>query len=129
MFFATATSPVSTQLRRQAYAQAGRTAERFLNDALYAAQRQQCTTAQDETGFTLSIDVPGVAKDQLSISIDGAVVRVQSKEGAPRSYRAADELPQDIDPTSSAAKLELGVLTLRLAKKVPVSTSAEIAIQ
>ena len=41
--------------------------------------------------------MPGIAKDQLAITIEGAVVRIASKEGAPRSYRAAYELPQEID--------------------------------
>lgn len=129
MFFATATSPASTQLRRQAYAQAGRSAEKFLSDALFTAQRQGCTSTQDETGFTITMDVPGISKEQLNISIDGTVVRIQSKEKAPRNYRAAYELPQEIDSASSEAKLDLGVLTLRLAKKVPVNTSTEISIQ
>jgi len=48
-------------------------------------------------------------------------VRVASKEGAPRSYKAAYELPLDIDVASSEARLENGVLTLKLAKVVPAS--------
>jgi HSP20 family molecular chaperone IbpA len=129
MIFATATTPAAAQLRRQAYAQAGRSAEKFLSDALFAAQRKGCTTSQDETSFTITMDVPGISKEQLGISIDGNVVRIQSKEGASRSYRAAYELPHEIDSASSEARLDMGVLTLRLAKKVPVDTSTEIVIQ
>jgi HSP20 family protein len=129
MFFTTAQSPLHSGLRRQAYAQAGRSAERFLDEAFTAARKQACAYTQDETAFTLALDMPGIAKDQLSISIDGAVVRIQSKEGAPRNYRAAYELPQEVDTALSQAKLENGVLTLTLAKKLPVNSAAELTIQ
>lgn len=129
MFFATAPSPLSSGLRRQAYAHAGRTVDRFLDDALCSTRQQGAAYTQDDTAFTLTLDMPGIAKDQLSIAIEGAVVRISSKEGAPRRYRAAYELPQDVDTTQSEAKLENGVLTLKLAKKVPVKNSTELTIQ
>jgi HSP20 family protein len=126
MFFATAAHP---QIRRQAYANAGQSLERFMGEALRTSRNQAGTFTQDETSFTLSFDVPGIAKDQLAIAIEGAVVRITSKEGAPRSYRAAYELPQEIDPALSEAKLENGVLTLKLAKLTPVDKATELAIQ
>ncbi len=126
MFFATTTQP---QLRARAYANAGRTLERFMDDALRASANKSCAYTQDETSFTLSLDMPGIAKDQLAISIEGAVVRISSKEGAARRYNAAYELPQEIDTPSSEAKLENGVLTLKLVKKVPVSNATELTIQ
>jgi len=125
MFFATTAQP---QVRRQAYANAGRTLERFMDDALRSSTRQTCAYTQDETAFNLTLDVPGIAKDQLAIAIEGTVVRISSKEGASRRYSVAYELPQDIDTAQSTAKLENGVLTLKLAKKVPVSTATELAI-
>ena len=125
MFFATTAQP---QLRRQAYANAGRTLERFMDDALRSTTNKPCAYTQDETAFTLSMDVPGVTKEQLSIAIEGAVVRISSKEGAARHYSAAYELPQDIDTSASDAKLENGVLTLKLVKKVPVSNATELVV-
>ena len=124
MFFA-ATQP---QLRRNVYAHAGRSLERYMEDALSGARQSATSYTQDETAFTLSIDMPGIAKDQLTISIEGAVVRIQSKDGAPRTYRAAYELPQELDTAQCEAKLENGVLTLKLAKKIPVKNVTEIAI-
>lgn len=50
------------------------------------------------------------------------------KEGAPRTYRLAYELPQDIDASTSEAKLENGVLTVKLARKVVASAVSELAI-
>ena len=126
MFFATAAHP---QIRRQAYANAGQSLERFMGEALRTSRNETATFTQDETSFSLSFDVPGIAKDQIAIAIEGAVVRINSKEGAPRNYRAAYELPQEIDPALSEAKLENGVLTVKLAKLAPVDKATELAIQ
>ena len=85
-------------------------------------------TTQDETSYTLTFDLPGVAKEQLSIGIEGNLVRLASKQGAPRAYQAAYELPQDINVASSDARLENGVLTLKLAKALPATRLAELTI-
>jgi HSP20 family protein len=128
MFF-TATTPA--HFRRFAYGPNGhvsRSLERFLDDTIQTNRQTSATFEQDDTSFTLSFDVPGIAKDQLTIGIEGNVVRITSKEGAPRQYKAAYELPQDIDPTASEAKLDNGVLTLKLGKKVVVSPVSELTI-
>ncbi len=126
MFFASHTLP---SLRRHAYAPTGRSLERFLDDTLLATRQNTGSFAQDDKSFTLTFDVPGIAKDQLAIGIEGSVVRINAKEGAPRQYKAAYELPQDIDVAGSEAKLDNGVLTLKLAKKVVVSAVTELAVQ
>lgn len=125
MFFA-ATHP---RLHRNVYASTGHALERFLDEARQGTHRAETHYTQDETSFTLTLDMPGIARDQLGVSVDGTVVRLQSKEGAPRHYRAAYELPQEIDASASEAKLENGVLTLKLVKKVPAVTATEIAVQ
>ena len=124
MFFAT--SPAS--FRHPAYSAAGRSLERFLSEAQGTSRQSACATEQDEKFYTLRFDVPGIAKDQLNISIEGAIVRIESKEGATRQYKSAYELPQDIDAASSEAKLENGVLTLKLAKHLPVNRVTALTI-
>jgi len=139
MFFATAPSPLATgfgaafyhPLRRRVYAQAGGSASQFLENAVAASRNptaQDAAISQDDKQFTLTLDVPGIAKDQLCIRIEGAIVRIESKEDAPRRYRAAYEFGQDIESATSSASLENGVLTLALAKVVPLSKVAELAI-
>lgn len=125
MFFAT-TAPAS--LRRHAYSPAGRSLERFLAETQLATRQKSCTVAQDEKSYTLTFDVPGIARDQLNIGIEGNIVRIDTKEGAPRQYKQAYELPQDIDVATSEAKLENGVLTLKLGKLVPVSRVTTLPI-
>ncbi len=116
-------------LRRNAFIQPNGSLERFMSDA--RAEFSQPTTKykHDDAAFHLTLDIPGVSKEQLSISIEGPVVRIQSREGATRPYRAAYELPLDIDPSLSEATLENGVLALKLAKRLPKSQATEITIQ
>ncbi len=83
---------------------------------------------QDDKSWTLSLDVPGFAREDLAISIEGAVLRIESKAEAKRQFKAAYELPQDIDVAASEAKLENGVLTLKLGKLVPVSQATQLQI-
>ncbi|MGR4867396.1 Hsp20/alpha crystallin family protein [Variovorax sp. LARHSF232] len=102
--------------------------ERFFDDALAFAPQRSFQLEQDEKSWTLSLDVPGLSREDLTIGIEGAVVRVDSKADAKRQYKAAYELPLEIDATASEAKLENGVLTLKLAKKLPESKVAQLAI-
>lgn len=125
MFFAATTPSLGY---RHAYSPASRSLERFLSQAVQSSGNLAVGVEQDEKSVTLSFDVPGIARDQLSISVEGNVVRIQSREGAPRQYKAAYELAADIDVATSEAKLEHGVLTLKLSKVVPVSKSTELVI-
>lgn len=101
--------------------------ERFVNEA-FAGARKSPLAEQDDKSWTLSIDVPGLSREDLTIGIEGAVIRIDSKSEAKRQFKAAYELPQDIDVSSSEAKLENGVLTLKLGKQVPVSRVSELPI-
>lgn len=102
--------------------------ERFVNDAFVGARRS-LDVQEDDKGWTLRLDVPGIAREQLSIGIEGAVVRIETQAEAARQYKAAYELPQDIDVAASEAKLENGVLTLKLAKLAPVNKTVALTVQ
>nr|WP_296021828.1 Hsp20/alpha crystallin family protein [uncultured Acidovorax sp.] len=121
-------------IRRAAYAprSADLALQRFLMGALAqpaaSTPAAGCTVTQDDKATTLQLDVPGLARDQLSISIEGHVVRLQSVEGAPRQVQRAWELADEIDAAGSTAKLENGVLTLTLAKLAPVSKATSLTI-
>ncbi|MGJ7535540.1 MULTISPECIES: Hsp20/alpha crystallin family protein [Variovorax] len=104
-----------------------RSFERFVNEA-FAGARRSPLVEQDDKSWTLSLDVPGFTREDLAISIEGAVLRIDSKAEAKRQFKAAYELPQDIDVATSEAKLENGVLTLKLGKLVPVSQATQLQI-
>jgi len=133
MFYTPARRPVfNTEVRS-----VDRALERMLSGALSHANpaRAQANQngvhqkiTQDDTAVTLALDVPGLAREQLAISIDANIVRIESVEGAPRTVKLAYELAQDIDVDASSAKLENGVLTITLTRLAPVQTARTLAI-
>ena len=102
-------------------------------DTQAALRSPALDVAETEQGYQVSIDLPGVAKDDVKISIDGRRVSVsaqtqcesEQKDGPRLIYRERSSasfarsftLPEEIDQDASHAKLELGVLALTLAKK------------
>ena len=133
MFYALATRPSRSFPRSSAPASGGGALEKFLSDTVAAlgdASANKAVDVQDlETSYLLQMDVPGLARDQLDISIEGDLVRVASKADAPRHVKTAWRFPLEIDVASSTAKLEHGVLALSLAKKIPVSKVSQLTIQ
>lgn len=126
MFFA----PVlRTRAVSPAYRSFDRSFERFVNDAFFQNAASGLDLNEDEKAWTVTLDLPGVAKEDLSVTIEGTVARIETRAEAKRQFKAAYELPQDIDPDASAAKLENGVLTLTLAKKAPVSTARQVEVK
>jgi HSP20 family molecular chaperone IbpA len=122
-------------IRRAAFNPAPRAADlalqRFLLGSLGAAAQPSaapCTVKQDDKTTTLQLDVPGLTREQLNITIEGNLVKLQSAEGAPRQVQRAWELAQDIDVAASTAKLENGVLTLTLVRIEPVSKATALTI-
>ena len=127
MFFAPV---VRTRATAPAYRSFDRSFERFVNDAFFGSNRGQgFGLEQDDKAWTVTLDVPGIAREDLSINIEGAIVRIETKAEAKRQYKAAYELPQEIDVEATTARLENGVLTLSLAKKQPVSTARQIEVK
>jgi HSP20 family protein len=102
--------------------------ERFVNGALLPQPQGAPSVEQDETSWTLSLDVPGVPREELSIGIEGATVRIESRPESRRRVKTAYEMPQEIDVAASQATLENGVLTLKLAKLVPISKVQQLQI-
>ena len=105
--------------------------QRFLLGSLAgpaAARPTDYTVTQDDKATTLQLDVPGLAREQLQITLEGKRVVLKSIEGAPRHVHRAWELPEDIDTATSTARLENGVLTLTLAKQPPAAKAVEIVV-
>ena len=117
-------SPVATYHRPTLHA-----FERFLDEVLRAPGPNGRPASQDEKAYELSLDMPGVAREHLKIEIEGQMVRIETTPEAKRPYRGVYEMPQEIDPETSTAKLEHGVLTLNLVKVQPVSKARSLNIQ
>lgn len=126
MFFAPV---VRTRAMSPSFRSFDRSFERFVNDAFFANAARGFDVQEDDKAWTVTLDLPGVAREDLAVDIEGSVVRIETRAEAKRAFQAAYELPQDIDADASAAKLENGVLTLTLAKKAPVSNARQIEIK
>jgi HSP20 family protein len=86
---------------------------------------------EDAEGITVTADVPGVAKDALSIDVDGDTLTIsgvvdlgdtsqlQSVYAEIRSprYKRSFVLSRDLDTGSVSASLANGVLSLRVPKR------------
>jgi HSP20 family protein len=128
MFFAPAASPFRTRAHVPATRGIDRGFERFLSESFASPAYRSLQLRQDDTAWTVTLDLPGVARDELSIDVEGAVVRIATREQAKRPFKAAYELPEEIDADATRATLENGVLTLVLGKKQPVSSARQIEI-
>lgn len=108
-----------------------------------AARTPALDVDETDTHYLLSFDLPGADKQQLKVSVEGRRVHIETTPAAadatpaaeasepaataaaPRnlyrergglSYARTVSLPQAVDSGASEARLEQGVLTLRLAK-------------
>ena len=87
---------------------------------------------EDTSGITLLADMPGVAKDQLELRIEGDALLIEGGVQAltpdgleavyaevrvPR-YRRSFTLSRELDTARIEANLKDGVLTLRIPKQV-----------
>jgi len=110
-------------------------------------RRPAIDVSESERGYVVTLDVPGVSREDVKVSIDGRRVsivaearpaeapaavegaeasqpteRVILRERATASYARSFTLASEIDQGSSQAKLDNGVLTLTLVKREPVAT-------
>jgi HSP20 family protein len=120
------------------------TFERFFQgapagDAAPAAVSPALDVTDTPQAWLVKLDVPGVAKEDVKVSIDGSQVSIEAqlrkddekKEGERVIYRERSvtrfarsfTLPAEVDQSESGAKLENGVLTLTLAKKRAVQST------
>ena len=98
-----------------------------------AARSPALDVSESERGYTVNLEVPGVAKEDVKVSIDGRRVTVQAesarsvgpnegdrivyRERAVKRYARSFTLPLEVEQAESSAKLEHGVLTLTLPKR------------
>jgi len=114
-----------------------------------ASRTPALDVSETDTHYIVALDVPGVSRDQLKVSVEGRRVSVEtvavakedkagaetvdaSAKSAPRvlyrersnvRYARTVSLPAEVDQTASQAKFDNGVLTLTLAKKVPAGAT------
>ena len=122
-------------------------ADRWPGDASLAPSSAIRTPALDvtetKTAYVVTLDMPGVSKEAVKVSIDGRQVSVEAepkpldanKDGEHVVYRERSAakfsrsftLPAEVDQSDSSAKIDNGVLILRLAKR-SATQSAHITV-
>lgn len=85
-------------------------------------ERPRFRTRATESGLELSILLPGVAKDALTVNIENRQLSLTGErrfEGGAeeRDYHLKVNLHEDLDPSKIEARHQDGVLTLKLAKR------------
>lgn len=89
-------------------------------------------TEQDKA-YAIHAEIPGVNKEDIHVSIDGAVVSISAERRNQKEVRDSDkilrseryfgkisrsfQLPQEVDESQASAKYSEGVLELLLPKK------------
>lgn len=74
---------------------------------------------ENEDHFSMSLDIPGIRKNELKIEILGQVLSVtgeSQRDKITRSFKRSFTLPEAVDVNKIEAKFEDGVLDLRLPK-------------
>lgn len=100
--------------------------------------------AETPTDYTVTLDMPGIAKDDVQVTVDGRQVSIQAqtkkeeerKEGdrviyrerSSASYARSFTLPMEVDQALSTAKLDNGVLVLKLGKR-GATASAKLEVK
>jgi HSP20 family protein len=111
-------------------------------------RRPAIDVAESDSAYVVTLDVPGVSREDVKVSIDGRSVsivaearaetpaadaetsaespktgeRVIVRERATASFARSFTLQSEIDQAASQAKQDNGVLTLTLAKRSPATT-------
>jgi HSP20 family protein len=99
---------------------------------------------ENEKGYVVHAEIPGVSKDQIQVAVEGNQVTIaaevkrnnETKDGerllrTERYYGAAYRsftLPSELDESNSEAKYDNGVLELKLAKK-PALAARKLTVQ
>lgn len=113
-------------------------------DSLPGPGQMRVDVKENEGGFLVSAEIPGVPKEEIQVSVDGNVVTLRAEvrqldeqtEDAKvlRSERyfgsvsRSFQLPADIDAGQCQAKYDHGILTLNLPKK-STSTAQRLTIE
>ncbi len=90
--------------------------------------------SEDDKAYSVTVDMPGVAKEAVKVRIEGRRVHIETtsaeaaapidgsrvlyRERRAASYARSFSLPVEIDQGQSQARFENGVLTLSLVKRV-----------
>ena len=83
-------------------------------DKLFGTKGHSIETT--DSGLTLTVDLPGVKAADLSLQVEGSILKISGKQRG-QDVRQTYQLSKQYDPESASAKLEDGVLTVEFLKR------------
>lgn len=83
------------------------------------ARQNESHVEENEEGYFLALDLPGVRKDDVKISAENRqlVIEAERRGRGASKLRRVFSLPDDVNADGIAAQLQDGVLELALPKK------------
>ncbi|WBY00371.1 Hsp20/alpha crystallin family protein [Ramlibacter tataouinensis] len=107
--------------------------------------RMRIDVSENDQGYQVTADVPGVRKEDIQVRVDGNVVRIDAECRSEKETKGAGDkvlrseryygtmsrsfsLASDIDEIKVEAKYADGVLSLQLPKKAPAA-ARKITVQ
>ncbi|HWH82635.1 MAG TPA: Hsp20/alpha crystallin family protein [Burkholderiaceae bacterium] len=138
-----ATRSVAPQLGRVVDRLFDESLDRYFGGAASGSRTPALDVSETDADYVVAFDVPGVAREQLKVSVEGRRVSLETVDAAKADstdapaaeattpaasrtlyrerqaarYARTVSLPAEVDQSRSHAKFENGVLTLTLAKK------------
>ena len=117
--------------------------ERVFAAAADSATRQPSLDLREtEQSYSVQLDMPGVAKEDVKVTIDGKRISIEAsspadapaaegerllvRERSRTAYARSFTLPVEVDESASQARLENGVLSLTLTKKLKPATQLAV---
>jgi HSP20 family protein len=121
---------------------------RFFSPAAFEQEPQlkmRIDVTESPAGYNVKADIPGVKKEDINVSVEGNIVRIEAETKTEKEERGNGDkvlrseryygnisrsfsLAQDVDASKVQAKYADGVLTLELPKKAAADTR-KIAVQ
>ncbi len=105
----------------------------LLDDAFATVERARMDVVDNGSSYEFTVDLPGVKKEDINVSIDGSRVLINAEaksekvrknggkvlyaERSAASFARSFELPGEVTEAGAEAHYENGVLTLTLPKK------------
>jgi HSP20 family protein len=103
-----------------------------------AVSRARMDVVDKGEAFEVKLDLPGVKKDDIQVSVEGSRIAIsaeakdsrETRDGAKvlyserfvSSYARSFELPAEVTEEGADARFENGVLTLTLPKRAPIAS-------
>jgi HSP20 family protein len=126
-------SPVFDEFFRDFFSRPAWMPSALLDTGVSMIERARMDVVDNGSSYEITVDLPGVKKEDINVSIDGSRVLISAESKAEKtqknggrviyaerssaSFARSFELPSEVTEAGAEARYENGVLTLTLPKK------------